>query len=275
MPATVDYPEYLSGTAVHLCFWLSAAFGIIGAMIAFFVPVDTRATAKPAACDLASPQTLVHGRVMFGSHVVPRHPAIVTFMNLDGTPVDWSRADLDGNYSALLPGPGRYLAVVNATGWAPRTRVVDALGADLEWNATISDQLALSGRVSHAGSGVPEAIVVIHRGAGEYLGSVTCDGSGNYWTPLPPAGPHLVTAIDPGGAWAHSLKLIVGVEDTRLDIATSADVRAENNDVPMRSDDLAANREVVVSVERWMPPPQPDGAPQERAYAERPGNRGQ
>ena len=36
----------------------------------------------------------------------PVHPAVITVMKTDGTPVDWSRADNDGNYSVVLPGPG-------------------------------------------------------------------------------------------------------------------------------------------------------------------------
>ena len=39
-------------------------------------------------------------------------------MKTDGTPVDWSRADRDGNYSVVLPGPGRYLVLANGQGWA-------------------------------------------------------------------------------------------------------------------------------------------------------------
>ena len=36
----------------------------------------------------------------------PIHPAVITVMKTDGTPVDWSRADNQGNYSVVLPGPG-------------------------------------------------------------------------------------------------------------------------------------------------------------------------
>ncbi len=216
MSVSVGGYEFLSAAAIQLCFWLAAACGLLGAAIAAFIPVDTRIRQAPAPS--ATLETVIRGRVILGGDVVPRQPAIVTFMNIDGTPVDWSRADLDGHYSALLPGPGRYLAVANAAGWAPRAHVVDVTGTEVQWDAAILEQLTLSGRVTGPQSGAAGAIVSLHRAEGTFVTSVRSDAKGSYQMPLPMAGPYVVTAIDPAGAWAHSQKLIVGVQPATLDI---------------------------------------------------------
>ena len=213
---TINDHDFLSTEALHLCFWIAATFGLVAAAIAWFIPVDTRVA--PASAGGTHPEVLLRGRVILGDDVQPRNPAIVTFMNLDGTPVDWSRADLDGSYSAVLPAPGRYLAVANAAGWAPQTHVVEVNGTEVEWDATISEQLMLSGRVTKAGETVAGAVVAIHRVDGGYSGSVRTVDGGRYAAPLPPSGPYMITAIAPDAEWAHSRKLIVGVQLTVLDI---------------------------------------------------------
>lgn len=215
MSVAVDGHVFLSASAIDLCFWLAAGSGLIGAAIAAFIPTDSRVIAHPSAPEAAH-ETLIHGRVILGADVVPRYPAIVTFMNIDGTAVDWSRADLDGSYSAVLPGPGRYLAVANAAGWAPHTHVVEATGNDMEWDAAISEQLTLSGHVNRVDC--DGAIVALHRAEGDFVRSVRCDETGRYHMPLPSAGPYILTAIGREGAWAHSQKLIIGVQSATVDI---------------------------------------------------------
>jgi len=209
--------EHLSPWALHLCFWIAAAAAVAAAAVAALIPVRAAAETR-VPVPSGGGETLIRGRVVLGGDVVPRHPATITFMTAEGTPVDWSRADLDGRYSAVLPGSGRYIAVANAAGWAPQTHVIEVAGVDVERDLWVADRLALTGRVESARSGVAGAIVVLHRSEGEYITSVVADENAEYRLPLPLAGPYVVTAIDPHSAWAGSRKLIVGVQSARLDI---------------------------------------------------------
>ncbi|WP_404434267.1 MFS transporter [Microbacterium lacus] len=220
MSVSLDGHQFLSAPAIQLCFWLASACGLIGAAIAGFIPADTRRRLETAAQN-GREQALIRGRIILGDDVVPRHPAIVTFMNLDGTPVDWSRADLNGRYSAALRGAGRYLAVANAVGWAPQTYVIDVADAETEWDAAISEQLSLSGYVTRPTGSVDGIIVVLYRAEGHFVSSVRCDEGGRYRMQLPPTGPYVLTAIDPDEAWAHSQKIHVGVQSTSVEIVAT------------------------------------------------------
>lgn len=215
MSVQIGGQEFLSETAMRLCFWLAAGTALIGAMIALFLPAGDRASAVRTT---SAGEILMSGRVVLGTDVILRHPAIVTLMNLDGTPVDWSRADLEGRYSAVLPGPGRYLAVANAPGWAPKTHVVTVTGTKVERDFDVADRLSLSGRVTFGHAAVAGAIVAVHRGEGQFVGSARCDDAGRYSVPLPAAGPVVVTAIDPHGEWAVSGKVLIGIDSCILDI---------------------------------------------------------
>jgi hypothetical protein len=78
--------------------------------------------------------------------------------------------------------------------------------------------LLLSGTVTSSGTATAGAIVALYRGLGDFVASVTCGESGTYHVPLPLAGAYVATAIDPHGYWAHSKKLVIGVQPTILDI---------------------------------------------------------
>jgi MFS family permease len=223
MAVTISGHDYLSAWALQLCFWFAAAAAVVAAAVAAFIPVRAAATSTAHLAEgETGSETLIRGRVVLGGHVVSRHPATITFMTPDGTPVDWSRADLDGRYSAVLPGPGRYIAVANAAGWAPETHVLEVSGSEIERDLGVSERLELIGRVSAGGSPVPGALVVLHRSEGAFVTSVVADERADYRLPLPLAGPYVVTAIDPRSAWAHSHKLMIGVQSTRLDLTGDA-----------------------------------------------------
>lgn len=224
MTVTVAGHEFLSGAAVQLCFWLAASSALVGAVIALLIRTEPRVGTSTVS--VTGAEVLVRGRVFLDRGAAPRHPSLVTFMRVDGTPVDWSRSDNDGRYSALLPGRGQYVAVANTIGWAPRTRLLDVSGTEVECDFVVTHELSLAGEITHGGNAAVGAIVVLHRGQGEFVATARSDDAGFYQFMLPPAGPYLVTVIDGSGDWASSQKLIVGIESMNLDI----DVRASDGD---------------------------------------------
>lgn len=212
---------YPSLAAIHLGYGIGAVCSALAGGIAILIPVAARSTA------LAKPkdglETLVHGRVRLATVPGPgepsfRHPAVVTFMNLDGTPADWTRADLDGRYSAVLPGPGRYLVVANAVGWAPSTQVLDFSSHRSDMDLLLADRLCLTGTVTRGDQPAGGALVALNRVEGEYAATVTSDEAGRYSVPLPLAGLYIITAIDPAGEWAHSRKISISVRPETADL---------------------------------------------------------
>ncbi|QIP40899.1 MFS transporter [Rhodococcus erythropolis] len=96
-------------------FWLAALAAVAAAAAAAFIP---RRGAKPEAAlrpvtpegfelpDAAVSETeiVVAGRVVRADSR-PIRQAVVTVMDMEGRPIDWSRADNEGNFSLALPGP--------------------------------------------------------------------------------------------------------------------------------------------------------------------------
>jgi MFS family permease len=115
-------------------FWLAALAAVAAAAAAAFIP---RRGAKPETAlrpvtpegfelpDAAVSETeiVVAGRVVRADSR-PIRQAVVTVMDMEGRPIDWSRADNEGNFSLALPRPGRYLVVTSADGWSPRSQVI-------------------------------------------------------------------------------------------------------------------------------------------------------
>jgi len=217
LSVSIEGREFLSPDGVVLCFWLASASALAGGVISLLIPRAAGSAGRVASLRGES-EVLLSGRVIFKAGDKPRAPATVIFMNLDGTPVDWSRADLDGSFSAVLPNPGRYLAVANAPGWAPQTQFVEAAGPETEWNANVSQPLTLSGVVTKNGAVYPHALIAVYRASGDFITSQRCDGAGRYQVPLPPAGPYLITAFDPEGGWAHTGKTVLDIRPVVLDI---------------------------------------------------------
>lgn len=209
--------EFISMDGLHLCFALAASAAAIAAIIAMFVPRGIRAqTSAPGAEN--TEKTVVRGQVTVGAGEHVGSAAIVTFMHLDGTPVDWSRVDGQGQYVAVLPGPGRYIAVATAVGWAPRSGVLVATGDQVEWDVRLRRQFTVSGSVTCAAGPAAHAIVTFYLGGNDFVGSVHCDANGEFELPLPQAGRYIVTAIGADGSWTHSTKTSVELESVRLDI---------------------------------------------------------
>ncbi|MEV4902156.1 MFS transporter [Citricoccus sp. NPDC055426] len=222
MAVSVSGQEYLSSNAMVFCFAVAAASGLVGAGVAFFIPVDTRTLEsdciQSAKTDAGHGVALITGRVTVGDGVGLVRPPLVNLLTLDGAQVDWARADLQGRYSAVLPGPGRYLMVANTAGWAPQTQLIDVHGAETVIDITVTKQLVLRGRVTADGGPLEGAVIVLSRSEGALVGSVRTDVQGRYEVQLPPVGPHIVTAIDSQANRAHSRKLVIGVQSTVCDL---------------------------------------------------------
>ena len=175
--------------------------------VAWYIPARRRADARHAGqahqrYPEASPRPARATRsssaeAFCSSRTDPVHPAVITVMKTDGTPVDWSRADSNGDYSVVLPGPGRYLVLANAQGWTPRAEVLEFLDANTRQHITLTDQLTLSGTVSRGGAPIGGALVTLSEAAGEVVGSVRADDAGRYCMPLPAAGRYIVTMLEP------------------------------------------------------------------------------
>lgn len=148
------------------------------------------------------------------------HPAVVTVVKIDGTPVDWSRGDSDGNYSVVLPGPGNYLVLANALGWVPRAEVMEFRDATGGRHLTLTDRLTLSGRITRGGQPVPDALVTLGEAAGGTVQSVHTDKAGTYCMPLPAAGRYIVTALEPDTWRATARKIVLDVRSAVVDIET-------------------------------------------------------
>ena len=202
-------------------YWISGGVTLLAFVLASFIPLRTD-TAHAAAVSGGGSETVVHGRVLQGGRgSAPRQPSIVTVTRLDGEPVDWARADKDGNYSVALPGAGRYLLIANALGWAPNAEIVDFEGAT-ELEVELTEQLALTGGVSSNGQAVPGALVILHMGNGEFVATTTTRADGRFSFPLPPPGAYILTAVVDEGRRAQALKTVVNALATDVEIEVAA-----------------------------------------------------
>ncbi|MGJ9404238.1 MFS transporter [Arthrobacter sp. KK5.5] len=225
--------QYDGGTvpsvdALHIAFWLAAASSAVGIGIALFLPrPDSRDAASSAAgtgaigvvkaAGAGARETMVHGRVRFRGHAAPTGFAIVTFVREDGTPADWARTEHDGRFSAVLPGPGRYVVVVNAAGWSPRAVVIDFSGTS-EQDLELTEKLSLSGTVTRDGLPVSAALVTMSAGIGDFMSSTHTGGDGTYQLPMPAVGTYVLTAVDPAVGSAWSLKVNLSAKSENIDI---------------------------------------------------------
>ena len=207
-------------------YWMAGLGALACGAVAWYIPAARRAAiGGPIGIESAtgvtaageSKELVVHGSVL-QSDRTPAHPAVVTVVKTDGTPVDWSRGDSDGKYSVVLPGPGKYLVLANAQGWVPRAEVFEFVDETSRQHLTLTDRLTLSGRVTCGGQPVPEALVTVSEAAGEVFGSVRADGSGVYCMPLPPAGRYIVTMLEPITLQAFARKLVLDVRSETVDI---------------------------------------------------------
>jgi MFS family permease len=212
-------------------FWLAALASAASVLAAVFIPraAAVRRAAVPA---VASSELVVQGRVLAPDRR-PLVPAVVTVLQTDGEPVDWSRVDAEGNYSVALPGAGKYLMVANAGGWAPMAEVFDFDGLTLKQNFMLRERLELGGSVRAGGKSVAGAVVTLLEASGEHVATTRTDDDGGYAFPLPVIGRYVVTMLHPVTLQAVARKLAVDNRSVTLDLdASSGDAQAENSGKP-------------------------------------------
>ena len=194
-------------------FWMAALASAASVLAAIFIPrITTHRPAAPAAAEL-----VVQGRVLAPDHR-PLTPAVVTVLQTEGEPVDWSRVDTDGNYSVALPGAGKYLVVANAAGWAPMAEVFDFDGRTLKQNFLLHERLEISGRAAIGRGPVAGAVVTLLRATGEHVDTARTDDDGVYTLPLPAAGRYIVTMLHPVTHQAVARKLAVDNRSVTVDL---------------------------------------------------------
>jgi hypothetical protein len=219
-----------SFAAFQEIYWMTGISALTACAVAWYLPARQRAAASTAGTSAAVRSVTEAGEnneiVVRGSILQfekrPVHPAVITVMKTDGTPVDWSRADSNGDYSVVLPGPGRYLVLANAQGWTPRAEVLEFPDANTRQHITLTDQLTLSGTISRAGTHIGGALVTLSEAAGEVVGSVRADDAGRYCMPLPGAGRYIVTMLEPDERHAYARKVVLDVRSAVVDIEAPA-----------------------------------------------------
>ena len=154
---------------------------------------------------------------------------LVSVLDVNGEQLDWSRADNSGRYSVVLPGPGTYVVIANAVGWAPEATVFDFEEGEVEQHLTLAHELTVSGVVTVDGRPAAGALVALSEALGTQVGSTHCDDRGAYTFQLPPIGRYVFTAYDAasGRAQARKVSLTIESEVVDIDIPVGAVVGAE------------------------------------------------
>jgi hypothetical protein len=220
-------------------FWMAGLMALASCAVAWYIPTRRVAAAGIEAAvgtDRAtteageSREMVVHGSIRQADRK-PGRPAVVTVVKTDGTAVDWSRADNDGNYSVVLPGPGKYLVLANALGWAPRAEVLEFVDQNTRQHITLTEQLTLSGTACRGGQPVADALITLSEASGQLVRSTRADGGGRYCMPLPEAGRYIVTMLEPDTLLAHARKVVLDVRSAVVDIEAPAMQVADFNGV--------------------------------------------
>lgn len=215
--------------AVHLpsfdafkdVFWMAALASAASVLATLFIPRAAAARRSPVSVSAAAAEIVVQGRVLAPDHR-PVTPAVVTVLETDGEPVDWSRVDAEGNYSVALPGAGKYLMVANAAGWAPMAEVFDFDGRTPHQNFLLHDRLEIAGTVTTGSGPVPGAVVTLIEASGAHVATTRADDDGGYSFPLPAAGRYIVTMVHPVTHEATAHKIGVDSQSVTLNLVARA-----------------------------------------------------
>lgn len=214
-------------------FWLAALAAVAAAAAAAFIP---RRGAKPETAlrpvtpegfelpDAAVSETeiVVAGRVVRADSR-PIRQAVVTVMDMEGRPIDWSRADNEGNFSLALPRPGRYLVVTSADGWSPRSQVIAFESAQSTHTVELGDRLTISGKVGVDGRTTSGTVVTLTKPTGEFVASTVTDGTGHYGIALPTSGRYILTALTESGHGTLARQIAVIAQSTVVDFDVPVD----------------------------------------------------
>ena len=201
---------------------LGAVAAAICVALAGLIPVDRRTHREQ---ELARAQggekqeAVVRGQIRLGRRDDrARGTILVSVLDVHGEQLDWSRADNAGRYSVVLPGPGTYVVIANAIGWAPEATVFDFAGGEVEQDLTLAHELTVSGVVTSDGRPAAGALVALSEAMGKQVGSTHCDDAGRYVFQLPPIGRYVFTAYDAHTGRAQARKVSLTIESEVVDI---------------------------------------------------------
>lgn len=218
----VDGATFASGRAFELILWLGAVTAAVTAGFAALVPADRRTHLEREVARTRGREKqeyVVRGRIDLARRDdKARGMLLVSVLSVDGEQLDWNRADNDGRYSLVLPGPGTYVAIANTIGWAPSATVFEFDGDGHEQHLTLTEELSVSGTVTHDGTPVPDALVALSEATGKQVGSRRCDRQGRYSFQLPPTGRYVFTAYDDTTGLARARKVVLTIESQVVDI---------------------------------------------------------
>jgi hypothetical protein len=237
-----------SVAAVHATSWLAAGAAFVGAAIGLLIPARiTPALAPPPAARPGEEPARVPAdavrRVDAGAEVVvrgrvqrpdgkPARLAVVSVLERTGRQADWARTDNDGRWSVVLPGPGEYLVVYSAEGWAARSELRQLSPQGAPPVLEIDQRLTVAGVVSRDGWPVEEALVVLTDASGESVGATRTDEDGHYELGLPPFGRYVLTALDPVTRVAQSEDVVISAQRRRFNVVLPELVEPDGREHP-------------------------------------------
>ena len=142
----------------------------------------------------------------------------VSVADLSGTPVDWDRTDEHGNYSVVLPGPGRYVFAASHRRWLPVSEVLEFPGTPGPHDIHFTHRLVLTGRIRHHGRPVHDALILLVPEAGDARAvSAVSARDGSYELPLPAPGRYVLSVAEPSGA-THTRLVVLPSANTDVDV---------------------------------------------------------
>lgn len=222
--------------ATELAFQIVLVLGAVAAVIcvalASLIPTDRRTHHErelARAQGGTKQEAVVRGQIRLARpDDSARGTILVSVLDVHGAQLDWSRADNSGRYSVVLPGPGTYVVIANAIGWAPEATVFDFAAGEVEQDLTLAHELTVSGVVTSDGQPASGALVALSEALGKQVGSTRCDDQGRYTFQLPPIGRYVFTAYDPhtGRAQARKVSLTIESEVVDIDIPLGATQQA-------------------------------------------------
>jgi len=194
--------------ALSLIFWLAATTAAAAVVVALplfrLTPTqdDELLTSSEGQLMIARGAVLTDTRRPVGG-------AVVTILGDQGQHVDWNRADASGNFTLAVRGPGRYLLVVAAEGWAPHSCLVHLGAGSTMPPVVLQERLTISGRITDQGSPVQRAGVVLTRRSGEVTSTAASSDDGRFSLPTPPEGRYVLTVVNrtQGTVATHALTL--------------------------------------------------------------------
>ncbi|EME17502.1 MFS transporter [Rhodococcus triatomae] len=226
--------ELPSLAAFQIIFTLAGVAALVATAVALFIPAsessDRMVAAGAETGDDEAPSELVISGSVRSSAGRPIRQAVVTVLSTGGEPVDWSRADNDGEFSVVLPAPGPYLVITSADGWAPASNVMDLGAASTEPGTAssppvvvLTQRLRLGGVVTVAGRPCGGAVVSLVKVTGEHVASTRTAEDGSYELAQPPTGRYVVTVLGPDRrTCARHVAVLTRTAEVNLDLADAA-----------------------------------------------------